>query len=159
MTTAGDGFVAPSERSATFDDGTLWCEKLLDVRADFDFRRWKAMVEANPARAMEQPYKALVENDRAWLANLLDHVPELIRGVTEAYDGITTGAFQEAVRTFSADARHPTLGVPYTKVGCRPMRELLDLLHAPAGSRRSPAATGRRRGHAGDGPLRAARPS
>jgi phosphoserine phosphatase len=131
VTGPGPDFVPPAERIATFDnDGTLWCEKPLYVQADFVFRRWKAMVEANPERAKEQPYKALVENDRAWLAGLMEHVPELVKGVTEAFDGITTAAFEEAVGNFFADARHPTLGLPYTKVGYRPMRELLDLLHA-----------------------------
>jgi phosphoserine phosphatase len=86
------------------------------------------MVEADPAKAQEQPYKALVENDQAWLANLLDHVPELVKGVTEAYEGITVEAFDQAVQEFFATAIHPTLGLPYTMVGYRPMRELLDLL-------------------------------
>jgi hypothetical protein len=49
------------------------------VETDFLFRRWKQMAEADPAKAKEQPYKALAENDRAWLANLLDHVPDLAR--------------------------------------------------------------------------------
>ncbi len=88
------------------------------------------MVEADPEKAKAQPYKALVENDRAWLAGLMEHVPELVKGVTEAYDWITTQAFEEAVQAFFADARHPTLGVPYTKVSYLPMRELLHLLHA-----------------------------
>ena len=131
MTEAGPGFVPPPERIAAFDnDGTLWCEKPLYVQADFTFRRWRAMVEADPSKASEQPYKALVENDRAWLAGLLDHVPELVRGATEAFDGITTAAFEEAVRGFFAEAKHPTLGIPYTSVGYRPMRELVDLLRA-----------------------------
>jgi len=131
VTEPGASFVPPAERIATFDnDGTLWCEKPLYVQADFVFRRWKEMVESDPAKAKEQPYKALVENDRAWLAHLLDHVPELIRGVTEAYDGITTEAFERAVNEFFATALHPTLGVPYTEVAYVPMQELLAFLDA-----------------------------
>jgi phosphoglycolate phosphatase-like HAD superfamily hydrolase len=114
---------------ATFDnDGTLWCEKPLYIQADFLVRRWKAMVEAGPAKAKEQPYKAIVENDRAWLANLTDHVADLVKGVTEAYEGFTVEAFEQAVQEFFATATHPTLGLPYTSVGYLPMRELLDLL-------------------------------
>jgi phosphoserine phosphatase len=131
VTEPGTSFVPPAERIATFDnDGTLWCEKPQYVQADFVFRRWKEMVEADPAKANEQPYKALVENDQAWLANLLDHVPELVKGATEAYDGITVEAFEQAVQQFFATVTHPTLGLPYTKVGYQPMRELLDLLDA-----------------------------
>ena len=76
----GDSFVPKAERIATFDnDGTLWCEKPMYVQADFVFRRWKEMVQADPAKATEQPYKALAEGDRAWLAALDDFRNWLIR--------------------------------------------------------------------------------
>src|SRR5947209_16937582 len=97
VTEPGASFVPARDRIAAFDnDGTLWCEKPMYPQADFVLRRWKAMVEANPAKAQEQPYKAVVENDQVWLAHLLDHVPEIIKGVTEAYQGITTAAFEQA---------------------------------------------------------------
>lgn len=132
VTTEGaPGWVPPSERIATFDnDGTLWCEKPMYVQADFMFRKWKAMVAADPSLGAEQPFKALVEGDRAWLAGMLDHVPELLKGLGLAFGGITTDAFEAEVRAFFADARHPTLGTPYTQVGYRPMLELLALLEA-----------------------------
>jgi len=129
----GSSFVEPDARVATFDnDGTLWCEKPLYVQADFIFRRWKEMLAADPARAREQPYKALAENDTAWLGSMLDHVPELVKGVTEAHDGLTTAEFELAVERFFDTATHPSLGVPYTQVGYRPMRELLTFLEANA---------------------------
>jgi phosphoserine phosphatase len=131
VTEPGASYVPPPERIATFDnDGTLWCEKPQSVQTEFTLRRWKQIVEADPAKAKEQPYKALAENDQAWLAGLLGHVPELVKGLSEAYEGITVGAFDHAVQQFFATATHPTLGLPYTKVGYRPMRELLDLLEA-----------------------------
>ena len=127
----GESFVLASERVAAFDnDGTLWCEKPLYIQADFILRRLAEMARENPALASEQPWKAVVENDREWLVGMLDHVPELIKGVTAAYDAITVDAFEEAVRAFFATAKHPTLGVPYTQVSYRPMRELIALLHA-----------------------------
>jgi phosphoserine phosphatase len=131
VTRPGASCVPPADRIATFDnDGTLWCEKPQYVQAEFTFRRWQEMIEADPAKAREQPYKALAENDEAWLAHLLDHVPDLVKGVGEAYEGITVEAFEGAVRRFFATATHPTLGMPYTKTGYQPMRELLDLLQA-----------------------------
>ena len=131
VTTPGDSFVPPSQRIAAFDnDGTLWCEKPLYVQADFLFRRFIAMVKEDPQRAKEQPYKAVVERDSAWLSDIYAHVPELVKGVTEAYSGITTDAFDAAVCEFFAAAVHPTLGVPYTQVAYRPMLELLQLLAA-----------------------------
>jgi len=131
VTTPGDSFVPASARIATFDnDGTLWCEKPLYVQADFLVRRFVAMVKEDPRRAQEQPYKAVVEGDREWLKDIYAHVPELLRGVTEAYEGITVEAFEAAVSDFFESARHPTLGVPYTEVTYRPMRELMALLTA-----------------------------
>jgi phosphoglycolate phosphatase-like HAD superfamily hydrolase len=131
VTGPGRSCVPAPERIATFDnDGTLWCEKPQYVQADFLFRRWKQMIEADPAKAKELPYKALAENDQAWLTSLLDHVPELVKGAGEAYEGITVGAFEQAVLEFFATATHPALGLPYTKTGYQPMRELLGLLHA-----------------------------
>ncbi len=127
----GESFVPSSDRIAAFDnDGTLWCEKPMYPQADFLLRRWKEMARADPARAAEQPWKAVIEDDQAWLAGLLDHVPELTKGVTEAYEGITAEAFEQAVRRFFDTAAHPVFGVPYTKLGYRPMHELMDLLWA-----------------------------
>jgi phosphoglycolate phosphatase-like HAD superfamily hydrolase len=131
VTEPGPGFVPPAERIAAFDnDGTLWCEKPLYVQADFIFRKWTAMVAADPALAAEQPFKAVVEGDREWLAGMLDHVPELLRGLGAAFSGITTDEFESQVGAFFTDARHPTLGTPYTGVGYQPMIELLVYLEA-----------------------------
>jgi len=128
---SGDSFVPVAERIAAFDnDGTLWCEKPQYVQADFVIRRWKEMIATDPAKAAEQPYKAVAEGDREWLSHVYEHVPELIRGATEAFVGITTQAFEEAVREFFEFARHPSLNVPYTEVTYRPMRELIAFLEA-----------------------------
>jgi phosphoserine phosphatase len=127
----GPGFVPRGDRIATFDnDGTLWCEKPLYVQADFVLRKWSAMAAADPKLAERQPYKAVVERDEEWLGALLDHVSELIKGMGEAFGGITTEAFEQEVREFFDSAEHPTLGVPYTRVAYRPMLELLELLEA-----------------------------
>jgi phosphoglycolate phosphatase-like HAD superfamily hydrolase len=131
VTTSTNGYVAPTERIATFDnDGTLWCEKPMYVQADFIFRRWKEMVQADSSKASEQPYKALVEGDRAWLGAIEQHIPELLKGLAEGFGGITTAEFETRAQGFFGEARHPTLGRTYTQLGYVPMRELLDLLRA-----------------------------
>lgn len=131
VTEPGASFVPVQDRIAAFDnDGTLWCEKPMSPQADFLLRRWKEMAQAHPGLARKQPWKAVIEGDQEWLAGLLGHVPELTRGVTEAYAGITTAAFERTARRFFDAARHPVLGVAYTRLGYRPMRELIDLLTA-----------------------------
>jgi phosphoserine phosphatase len=127
----GPDFVPPGERIATFDnDGTLWCEKPAYVQADFVLRKWKAMAAVDPPLAERQPYKAVVEGDREWLGSMLEHVPELVQGVSEAFGGITPDAFEQQVVEFFGQAEHPTLHVPYAQTIYRPMRELLSLLEA-----------------------------
>ena len=106
----------------------MWCEKPAYVQADFVLRKWTAMAAADPALAERQPYKAVVEGDREWLGSMLEHVPELVQGVSEAFGGITPEAFEQQVVEFFAHAEHPTLQVPYAKTVYRPMRELLTLL-------------------------------
>ena len=131
VTTAGDGFVAPIDRIAVFDnDGTLWCEKPMYVQAAFIFAKWQAMVAADPTLRETQPFKALVEGDREWLANILDHVPELVKGVSEAFGGITTDDFEVQVRHFFDTTTHPTFAVGYHQLGYAPMKELLEYLRA-----------------------------
>jgi phosphoserine phosphatase len=129
VTTPGDSFVPPAERVATFDnDGTLWCEKPAYVQADFLVRRLHQMAQEDPSLRDTQPWKASWEGDREWLSAVYDHVPELIDGVTRAYEGIATTEFEAAVRTFFDTVQHPTLGLPYTKLAYAPMVELIRLL-------------------------------
>ena len=129
VTEPGEQFVAPQERVATFDnDGTLWCEKPVYPQVDFLIRRWAAQAEADPSKAAQYPWKTVVDGDRAWMGSIHDHLPELIKGVTQAYAGMTPQEFEHEVRRFFDTARHPTLAVPYTRTGFRPMRELLQFL-------------------------------
>ncbi|MGO8882833.1 MAG: HAD family hydrolase [Streptosporangiaceae bacterium] len=131
VTEPGRSFVPASDRVAAFDnDGTLWCEKPMSPQADFLLRRWKEMTRAHPGLAKKQPWKAVAGGDKKWLAEILGHMPELTRGMAEAYAGITVEAFERAVRAFFDSARHPAFGVPYPRLGYRPMRELIELLMA-----------------------------
>ncbi len=129
ITKPGPDFVPEAERIAAFDnDGTLWCEKPTYVQADFVLRKWAAMVRAEPALADHQPFTAVAGEDREWLASLLDHVPDLVRGVGEAFGGITPDAFAQEVDDFFGSAHNPILNVPYTAVTYRPMRDLVTFL-------------------------------
>src|SRR4051794_39108441 len=117
ITEPGPGHVPPADRIATFDnDGTLWCEKPLYIQAAFLFDKWRAMATADSSLQTRQPYKALLEGDRQWLASILDHLPEVVRALGEAFGGLTTDEFEDEVAAFFASAVHPSLGVPYTEL-------------------------------------------
>jgi phosphoserine phosphatase len=57
-------------------------------------------------------------------------IERLIEDTCRAYAGFKPQEFEAAVRAFLDTARHPRLGLSYTRVVYRPMLELLGLLHA-----------------------------
>ena len=58
----------PPERIATFDnDGTLWIEQPLYTQFGFALDRVKAMAPQHPEWKTQQPFKAVLENDRKTL--------------------------------------------------------------------------------------------
>ena len=135
----GDPPVPPDERVAVFDnDGTLWCEKPMPIQLDFILRRLVEMVEADPALADRQPWKAAREKDAAWLgAVLTDHyagddgkAQELAGGILAAYAGMSVEEFEQRSETFLRSASNPGLRRGYLRTAYRPMVELLDLLAA-----------------------------
>jgi phosphoglycolate phosphatase-like HAD superfamily hydrolase len=131
--------VPPERRVAVFDnDGTLWCEKPLPIQADFILRRLAEMVEADPALADRQPWKAASEKDAAWLgAMITDHyagddgkMREMAGGILTAYAGMSVEEFERRAESFLRSATNPVLKRGYLQTAYRPMVELLDLLRA-----------------------------
>ncbi len=140
VTTAnGPDFVAPEERIAVFDnDGTLWCEKPMYIQLDFLLRRFKEQAEADPSRRDQQPYKAAYSGDLQWLGDAVTKhyqgddtdLKPLMGAILRAHHEITVEEHAGRVSAFFAEAKHPTLGRPYTSCGYAPMVELLRYLEA-----------------------------
>jgi phosphoserine phosphatase len=131
----GAGFVPAADRIASFDnDGTLWVEQPLPPQFDFVFRRWAEEVKLDPSLAEQQPYKALLEKDMAFLEGIATQEPEVVASLLEAFGrtwaGTTPEEFDAQVREWLATVRQPTLGVPYVELVYQPMLELLDYLEA-----------------------------
>jgi phosphoglycolate phosphatase-like HAD superfamily hydrolase len=131
--------VAPEQRVAVFDnDGTLWCEKPAYIQLDFLVRRLAEQAAADPSLTDRQPYKAAAEGDLAWFGDAVTKhyngddsaVQVLAAGILSAYAGLTVEDHAERVRAFFAEAKHPTLGRPYTACGYLPMIELLRYLES-----------------------------
>jgi len=136
-TEGGSDFVAPESRVAVFDnDGTLWCEKPMYIQLDFLLRRFKEQAEADPALRDRQPYKAAYSGDLQWLGDAMTKhyqgddtdLKPLVAAILTAYHEITVDQHAGLINAFFADARHPTLGRPYTACGYAPMVELLRYL-------------------------------
>jgi len=135
----GPDYVAPEARIAVFDnDGTLWCEKPMYIQLDFLLRRFKEQAEADPSLRDQQPYKAAYSGDLKWLGDAVtkhyqgddSDVKPLVGAILTAHHEITVDEHRGRVESFFAEAKHPTMGRPYTSCGYRPMVELLRYLEA-----------------------------
>jgi phosphoglycolate phosphatase-like HAD superfamily hydrolase len=139
VTADGADFVAPEARVAVFDnDGTLWCEKPMYIQLDFLLRRFKEQAEADPALREQQPYKAAYTGDLKWLGDAVTKhyqgddtdLKPLMAAILTSQHEITVDELRSRFEAFVADAKHPTLGRPYTACGYAPMVELLRYLEA-----------------------------
>lgn len=138
-TEGGPDYVAPEARIAVFDnDGTLWCEKPMYIQLDFLIRRFAEQANADPSLRERQPYKAAAEGDLAWFGEAVtkhyqgddSDVKPLVGAILTAHHEITVDEHAARVTAFFDDAKHPTLGRPYTACGYRPMVDLLRYLEA-----------------------------
>ncbi|WP_460796053.1 HAD family hydrolase [Microbacterium sp. GXF0217] len=136
---SGSRYVAPEARVAVFDnDGTLWTEKPMVTQLHFLLGEWKKAAEADPSLADKQPYRAAVSGDLAWLAGAVDKhyagddsdLGVLIAAVAGSSAGLSVEDYASAVEAFYRDARHLTLGTPYSQTVYQPMVELVRHLEA-----------------------------
>ena len=136
---AGQGEVPVAERIAVFDnDGTLWTEKPLPAQLHYIVGRWAGSARMDPSLADQQPYVAAVSGDLDWLSKALDKhyagddsdlrviIPALLRTQLD----VSVDEYQDAVTVFYRDAKHVTLGRPYSATVYQPMIELLRYLES-----------------------------
>ncbi|MBV4484817.1 haloacid dehalogenase-like hydrolase [Pseudomonas sp. SWRI153] len=122
-------FVKPAERIAVFDnDGTLWGEQPAYFELLFAFDEVKRTAAQHPEWKTTQPFKAVLENDHAALAAA--GTEGLLKIVGATHSGMTTEAFDDYVKTWLSQARHPKTGKPYTEMIFQPMLEMLDYLRS-----------------------------
>ncbi len=122
-------FVPVPDRIAVFDnDGTLWCEQPMYVQAVFVRDRIRAMAADHPEWKNQQPFKALLDNDRIALADIGEK--GLVEIVTTTHSGMTTEDFSLLVRNWISTAKHPRFDRLYTACIYQPMVELLTYLRA-----------------------------
>ena len=122
-------YVEPAERIAVFDnDGTLWAEQPLYFQLLFALDRVRDMAAEHPEWREQQPFKAILEDDRETLGQMSLHDVTQIVMVTHA--GMTVDEFSGQVADWLATARHPRFDQPFTRMTYQPMLELLEYLRA-----------------------------
>lgn len=122
-------FVEEGERIAVFDnDGTLWGEQPVYFQLAFAMDRVKQLAPEHPEWRSTQPFRAVLEGNKAALAaSGMEGIGKII-AVTHA--GMTTDEFAEAVRAWTETARHPRTGLLYKEMVYQPMLEVLGYLRA-----------------------------
>ena len=125
----GAHYVEPEERIAVFDnDGTLWAEQPMYFQLLFALDRVRAMAGDHPEWREQQPFKAILEDDRETLGSISEH--DLVQIVMVTHAGMTTDEFATTVADWLSTARHPRFDQPFTSLAYQPMLELLDYLRA-----------------------------
>src|ERR1700729_1603798 len=93
----GADYVPPAERIAVFDnDGTLWCEKPMQIELGFILKRLAEMCETETKLRDTQPWKAAYEQDYAWLTGVISkhyhgddaELKVLMGGMLRAFAGV-----------------------------------------------------------------------
>jgi phosphoserine phosphatase len=126
-TQGGPQFVAPAARIATFDnDGTLWSEQPIYFQFAFALDRVKALAPKHPEWKDKQPFKGILAGDMK--AVMAAGEKGLLEVVAATHSGLTTDEFDQVVKEWLAQAKHPKLQRPYTDLVFQPMLELLAYL-------------------------------
>ena len=120
-------FVKPEERIATFDnDGTLWVEQPNYTQVTFAIDEVVAMAPQHPEWRETEPFKAILAHDRE--AILRFSIQDFEKVVAVTHSGMTVQQFQEIVKKWLAEAKHPRFKRPYTECVYQPMLELMQYL-------------------------------
>jgi phosphoglycolate phosphatase-like HAD superfamily hydrolase len=130
-------FVPPVERIATFDnDGTLWLEKPLYIQLQHGLHAIGKAAAEKPDLRDRQPFKAVYEQDMAWLGQVardfaggdLGGVMNLVSGMAEVFEGMPVEAFETDVLAFLSHAQDARFQRPYKLLTYEPMVELIHAL-------------------------------
>jgi phosphoserine phosphatase len=122
-------FVKPEERIATFDnDGTLWVEQPNYTQVTFAIDEVVAMAPQHPEWRDAEPFKSILADDHE--AMLRFTIQDFEKVVAVTHSGMTVQQFQETVKKWLAEAKHPRFKRPYTECIYQPMLELMQYVRA-----------------------------
>ena len=124
---ANRNFVPPEDRIATFDqDGTLWVEHPLYSQAMFALDRVHVLAPQHPEWQNQEPFKAVLSDDRAALGRFTER--DWFEIIAATHAGISTEVFLDTAGKWLETAKDPRFKRPYTELVYQPMREVMDYL-------------------------------
>ena len=120
-------FVKAEDRIATFDnDGTLWVEQPNYTQVTFAIDEVVAMAGKHPEWRDKEPFKSILAHDRESMLRF--SIQDFEKVVAVTHSGMSVQQFQEIVRKWLAEAKHPRFKRPYTECIYQPMIELMQYL-------------------------------
>jgi haloacid dehalogenase-like hydrolase len=120
-------FVRLEERIATFDnDGTLWVEQPIYTQVTFAIDQVVALAPQHPEWRDTDPFKSILAHDRE--AMMRFSIQDFEKVVAVTHSGMTVQQFQEIVKKWLAETKHPRFKRPYTECVYQPMLELMQYL-------------------------------
>ena len=123
----GPDYVRVADRVALFDnDGTLWVEQPMYTQLKFVLDDVKKLAPQHPEWRQQEPFKAVLANDREKMAKFSEADWELIVAATHA--GMSTEVFLEIAKKWLATAKDPRFRRLYTELVYQPMLEVMDYL-------------------------------
>jgi phosphoglycolate phosphatase-like HAD superfamily hydrolase len=126
---AASAEVRPEQRLAVFDnDGTLWCEKPRYPQLDFLIWQLRRSVAQQPDLNDVPEYALVLAGDQAAMAEL--GLERVALALLRLFEDIEPEVFEERVRTFFAETRHPDHDRRYDQMVYQPMLELLAALES-----------------------------
>lgn len=123
------GFVPAAERIATFDnDGTLWAEQPLYFQLLWALDGIREMAPDHPEWKTTEPYKSALAGDMKGV--MAGGEEAVLKILVTPHVNVTSDEFHNSVADWLATSKHPTTGLPYTKMIFQPMLELVNYLAA-----------------------------
>ncbi|MEM1073739.1 MAG: HAD family hydrolase [Pseudomonadota bacterium] len=124
---ASDNYVTQADRIAVFDnDGTLWAEQPMYFQLIYAMDRLRDKAAQDSAVLSSDVLKAAAMGDLETVA--AGGTDALIEILAVSHAGMTVADFQDDVRSWLAEERHPTTGLRYDEMVYQPMLELLRYL-------------------------------
>jgi phosphoserine phosphatase len=128
VTKAGSpDFVSPEDRIAVFDnDGTLMVEQPCNINLQFAIDQIRSLMPQHPEWHDQQPFKSVLEDDRAYLSNLGQ--ADTLKLFLAAYSGTDEPSFEQHAAGWLKTARNSKFDMTYMRLIYRPQIELIDFL-------------------------------
>ena len=122
-------FIPVKDRIAVFDnDGTLWSEQPVYFQLFFAMDRVRELAPKHPEWKMTEPFKSVLKNDMKGV--MKSGEKGLLAIVNATHSGTDVETFQQEVKTWLKNAKHPTLNRSYTDLIYQPMMDLIQYLEA-----------------------------